>query len=485
MNHGETHSAAFSLRIQAVELLLAASTNSRIQNSDKLRSAAAELESISAHVDFKAIGVAYAAFGALIRCAATLVEWRAAILSAEPDADRFKRSAKEHFKIWQAEYSTGPAATIFKDAGTSMDAVSSIEHVAAFTKLLSSTPLPIPFFRADMRPPWSRRQSDTPLKEPPPELAVAFVSFQVDGRAASDVHFLTPFQAHDLDIEVRVSRWPEETSTLSLAPISIESAGTYDLPTFTFTKPAGQPPFVLRQQGRAIIKAAQGLYARPFEFRYTAEFLPRGVEQPVAVVGQRSLRIESIDLQKAPLTGFEGLDRKILSARDELRAQRCLNEEDMRSMLILFQALANLAGRSLLDNLYPKSFSEAEFQADVRNDLRRRPEIGSKLEEHPRAAGGITDLSFCGIRLELKVENGKAIGPDDCTRDLEQTVSYVVGTGKRAGILCVLDSSPKAAAPYPAEDGVKVFPLTARDSSVCIVTIVIQGNLARPSALST
>lgn len=365
-----------------------------------------------------------------------------------------------------------------------MEVISSIDHVGVFTKFLSSTPLPIPFFRADMRPSWTRRLTDTPLKEPPAELAVAFVSFRVDGRAASDVHFLTPFQAHDLDIEVRVSRWPAETSTLSLAPISIESSGTYDLPTFTFIKPTGQSPFVLQQKGRAIIKAAQGLYARPFEFRYTAEFLPRGVEQPVAVVGQRSLRIESIDLQKAPLTGFEGLDRKIISVRNELRAQRCLNEEDMRSMLILFQALANLAGRSLLDNLYPKSFSEAEFQADVRNDLRRRAEIGAKLDEHPHAAGGITDLSFGGIRLELKVENGKTIGPDDCARYLEQTASYVVGTGKRAGILCVLDSSPKDAAPYPAEDGIKVFTLTARESPVCIVTIIIQGNLSRPSALS-
>jgi hypothetical protein len=46
--------------------------------------------------------------------------------------------------------------------------------------------------------------------------------------------------------------------------------------------------------------------------------------------------------------------------------------------------------------------SEPAFQKEIRQYLRSRPEIGGELDEHPHAAGGITDLSFRGIRLELK-----------------------------------------------------------------------------------
>jgi hypothetical protein len=73
----------------------------------------------------------------------------------------------------------------------------------------------------------------------------------------------------------------------------------------------------------------------------------------------------------------------------------------------------------------------------------------------------------------------------DCRTFAEQTVSYVVATGKRIGILCVLDNSPKDAAPFPADAGIDVLIVNpAKQASVFIVVVLIQGNLARPSDLS-
>ena len=72
----------------------------------------------------------------------------------------------------------------------------------------------------------------------------------------------------------------------------------------------------------------------------------------------------------------------------------------------------------------------------------------------------------------------------DCERFVDQTLSYVVATGKRLGILCVLDCSPKQQAPFPAEEGIGVLLRQTNDQTVCIVAVLIQGNLARPSALS-
>jgi hypothetical protein len=61
---------------------------------------------------------------------------------------------------------------------------------------------------------------------------------------------------------------------------------------------------------------------------------------------------------------------------------------------------------------------------------------------------------------------------------------YVVGTGKRVGILCVLDNSPKPSGPFPAPDGIEILEHPVQTGSVYVVTVLIQGNLPLPSALS-
>jgi hypothetical protein len=115
----------------------------------------------------------------------------------------------------------------------------------------------------------------------------------------------------------------------------------------------------------------------------------------------------------------------------------------------------------------------------------KMPVIASELEEHAHVGGGISDLSFRGIRIELKFESTKTLTLADCATCAEQTVSYVVATGKRLGILCVLDNSPKHAAPFPADAGIDVLIVNpTKQASVYIVVVLIQANLARPSDLS-
>jgi len=146
--------------------------------------------------------------------------------------------------------------------------------------------------------------------------------------------------------------------------------------------------------------------------------------------------------------------------------------------------LANLAGQGLQDNLFKSVISESEFQAMVQQFLRGSPNIGAELEEHPRAAGGITDLSYRGIRLELKVEDTQNMALQDCDRFLAQTASYVVANGKRVGLLCVLDCSVKKRPAFPADDGIDILVHQQSETPIHVIAILIQGNLARPSSFS-
>jgi hypothetical protein len=238
---------------------------------------------------------------------------------------------------------------------------------------------------------------------------------------------------------------------------------------------------VVRQRGRATIKAAQALRAQPFEFRYAAEFWPKESEQPVSVVGHRTLRIESVDFQRSPLTGYPAMDHRLLEVRNSLRRLPAMPQGDLESAMTLAVSLAALAARAVQDDLFSQPISEAEFQRQIRDELRRQPTIGTQLEEHPHAGGGETDLSLRGVRLELKVEPTRRLELAGCQQFVEQAAAYAVGSAKGLGLLCVLDASSKEYAPFSAENGVGVLHAKSR---LPIITILIQGGLARPSALS-
>jgi hypothetical protein len=435
MRSGAILSAAYGPRIDAVAALLAAAER-RVSNGGHLRDLAFALDGAATRYGDTRVALAYAAFAELIRTLAMLVDWRAAVLRAEPDADRYLRSGKELFRAWLEEYGEQEAATALPEAAKPIEGLSDLSEVGAICKAVGSAPLPVGLYAAETRRRIRFPADGEPKDPPPPELSVAFIQFNVDGQPAGETHFLSPREAHDLEIEVRISRWPEQATSLRLAPVTIESAATHDFPTFRFSRPEGDPPYQLKNWQRALLKVSQGLRAQPFEFRYAADFEPKGVEQPVAVVGHRNLRVDSID---RPITGYQGIDRRLLEIRDVLRQRPLITREDVTSTLTLAAALGNLAGQAVQDNLFPKPLDERAFHTWLRGNLRQRPDIGSRLDEHPKAAGGTTDLSFCGIRLELKSDNERPLRLANCERFIGQTASYAAGSDKRVAVLCVLD----------------------------------------------
>lgn len=474
-------SEVFFVRIKAVEALLRVGATGS-SNAAELKELGAELDSLSIRYGRASTSTAYAAFAGIVRIVSTLVEWRAAVLEALPDADRFLRSAQERYQFWRQEYATSEPAKGLVEASQHIRLLTSVGEVEALCHAVASTPLPIGVF-AEEGLHFPRPQTDAEQRPEPTELSVAFLKFQIDSRPANELHHLTPGEVHDLEIEVRVSRWPEIGRQLQLTPVTIEPTSTYDFPTFTFERPPGEPPFTVAQRGRALLKASQGLQARPFEFKYAAGFLPSNVEQPVAVVGHRTLLIEGLNLQAHPVSGYPAIDRRILEIRNALRQSSVIDGE-LRDVLTVLIPLCNLAGRAVQDAEFDRSFTETEFQSYVRVDLRRRPEIGAELDEHARAAGGITDLSFHGVPIELKSESRNLLRLADCERFVDQTVSYTVAKGKRVGILCVLDCSPKTSPPQPADAGIGIFNRSTDAGPVTICVVLVQGHLARPSSHS-
>jgi hypothetical protein len=184
------------------------------------------------------------------------------------------------------------------------------------------------------------------------------------------------------------------------------------------------------------------------------------------------------------LTGYTNIDRQVIRVRNDLLADPGVTAIEVSAVMEIVRVLGNLAGAAVQDALYPAAVDEAAFQRDVRQRLRSNASIGSKLEEQARSTGGRYDLSYCGIRIELKSQSRKRMLPADCAAFAEQAASYAVGSGSRVAVLCILDASGKTATPFPVEDGIFVQPVDAGTACVHVVTLLIQGGLARPSDLS-
>jgi hypothetical protein len=310
------------------------------------------------------------------------------------------------------------------------------------------------------------------------------VLFRSDGSPAKQCNYLKPGTSYDLTIEVRVSNWPKGASTLLVTPITIDTRERDWLPKFRFQKPTGDGPYTLTCTGRAVLEVAHSFGSRPYEFLYAAEFDDTSSRRDVAIIGHRRLVLEGSDITANPLSGFTHVDRHLIRVRDTLRSFPGLDPSDLANTMTILAGLGNIAAQALKSGLFDVGMSELQFQKKVSEILRSRPDIAQYLEGHPEAAGGITDLTFRDIPIELKVEKDKVLYPKDFLKFFDQTAAYAIALGKRIGVLCVLDASPKAAPVGVFDEDIGIFRHSVGQSDVAIVVIVVRGGFPKPSKYS-
>ncbi|MBG0810426.1 hypothetical protein IY145_13705 [Methylosinus sp. H3A] len=468
--------AVFPSRIRAVRALLAPAgpdaANALAEAAENVRAVLERVHDDESQADWQALSEA-------VSIAAKLRSWHRAVRTGEADADRFLRAARLQLYEWQTA-----DAGYGHELRSRLSAVNgdfAATDVGVLLEDLARVTFPVAIFTTEPPtvPHW--RQDTVKAKS---ELAVAFLEFRINGKEAAAIHRLPADRLHDLELKLRVSRWPEEAERLVLKPISVEPEDVWTLPEFSFARPKGNSPFTLETYGRLSIRMRIAIGARPLEFLYSAEFQPVSAEQPVAVAGQRSLRIDSSEFEDRCETGYPSLDAKLIEVRNRLRDEPRISEREIGTALHLFKPLANLVGQAVHANLFPSPLNEAAFESHVAQHLRRHPEIGVELEVQAQAGGGRTDLSFRQMRIELKVKNDAPLSTKELEKYSLQASAYAVGSDKTIAILCVLDGSEKKAPPTPMVEAIKVIPVQPNDRPIYVIAFIIQGNLAKPSTLS-
>lgn len=470
---------AFSQRIE-IATALDESLGSSPQNLTKLKIACQKLHETLDKLGSGDVEDQYRAYYMAMTTFVSLAEWKHAVRNAEIDTQRFLHSAK----LKASEIDTTLNFSNNKQLKEFIDKVKlihSLDGIEAIQDLLKNWSLPLLLF-ANLRNKNIEKISTKVHKKQ--ESTVAFLKFDIDGEPAQQWNYLRPGTAYDLNIEVRVSNWPQKASSLLLKPITIDPRERGWLPDFRFEKPKGDEPFTLRGIGRVVLEVANSFGSRPYEFLYAAEFDNLSDYQNVAIVGHRRLLLEGSDSTHYPLTGFSNVDRHLIKIRNKLRAFPRIHSDDIANTMIILGGLGNIAAQALKAGLFSAGTLEQSFQSKTAEMLRNRSEIGEYLQGHPEAAGGITDLTFKDIPIELKVENKKILFPKDFQKYFDQTAAYAIGLGKRIGILSVLESSSKLAPIGMIEDDIEVFFHPAGQTQIAIIVVIIRGGFPKPSSYS-
>ncbi|KXV09657.1 hypothetical protein AD931_03545 [Gluconobacter oxydans] len=471
---------AYPSRIAAIEAIAVYPDTA---GGDELRARAEDVLSAAQLFGSATAAQDWQAFAFSLKILGLLADWSEAVHNAAVDADRFLRAGRLQYRTFAADANHSAYGLALVAALAPINDDLDVSSVPALRGAVAQREMPVAIFGIKKRNFEPLTADGVSAKSE--EIAVAFLEFMIDGKPADTVHNLSTGQVHDLDLTIRVSKWPEYAERLVIEPVSIEPPSTWDFPPFEFLKPHGPPPYVFQRQGRMALHASQGFNARPLEFRYSAEFQPLlKYDEAIVLAGQRTLRLDGTDTSRHPLTGYSELDMKIIQLREKMRLEPLISEAHVRDLLTLLTPVANLMGQSVQDKRYPKPIDEAMFQADFQSFLRSNTVIGSELEVQGEIAGGKVDLSFRGIKIELKSERLKRLLPDDCKKFAEQAASYAVGAGHRIALLCVLDCSPKTTPPFPVADGLTIITIESGTSPVYVVSCLFQGGLARPSDLS-
>ncbi|EOG8149822.1 MULTISPECIES: hypothetical protein [Enterobacteriaceae] len=429
----------------------------------------------------------YRAYYTAMTIFVSLAEWKHAIRNAEIDAQRYLNSAK--LKVSEIDMTSNYSNNEqFNEFLEQVKFINTLDSLSSIQNQLTRWSLPLLLFAnlrdkdaREIRQLISNEGSEQHKKR---ESTVAFLKFDIDGEPAKQWNYLKPGTAYDLTIEVRVSNWPKSANILLLKPVTIDVRERGWLPDFRFEKPEGDGPFTLTGIGRIVLEVANSFGSRPYEFLYAAEFDNSSNCRNVAIIGHRRLLLEGSDSAQHPLTGFSNVDRHLIKIRNKLRAFPGLHSDDIANAMVILGGLGNVAAQSLKASLFSAGTSEQNFQSKIAEMLRSRSDIGEYLQGHPEAAGGITDLTFKDIPVELKVENNRVLFPKDFQKYFDQTAAYAIGLGKRIGILSVLESSSKSAPVGVIEDDIEVFIHPTGQTQIAIVVVIIRGGFPKPSSYS-
>lgn len=434
----------------------------------------------------------------LFRAFQCLCRWAVGRRSGEADSGRHLEAAKELALVAEEKLPTLSYPRL-RDAGaaaaTAIKEVSGTTALAAVGGLLARIPVP-PFLIVSRNPFGGQGREVVEAEEVTPEGPfVVRVMLTVDGRPWSDPQLLRAGSMYDVGLKVVVLAWPTGSDHLVLDFVTTLPEGCCNISPFQISRPEQPSAEEHERIGNIVFPVGQSLLSEPALLQMRATFLStsdRGFTKSASVIGYHKLRARVSDPTRTPLLSrYRSLDARIEEIVDQVRGLRGVSEQHLADFIEALGAVTNYMGICAQQALYRagQNILERDFQRDLLIHLRRQ--LGEDVQEAPRQAGGITDVRFRSVTIELKVEERVANRQEMLRGYQNQPTQYTSGTGAQLGILCVLDLTEKDLPPAPTQNNIQLlepalhgFAAGEAPFPVRIAAVIVDGNLRSPSSYS-
>ena len=341
-----------------------------------------------------------------------------------------------------------------------------------------------PFF------PYSEDYGEDALANP----IVRLITF-LDGHPIASPHILRPNLLYPLEFHVRGLDWPDSASRLHLTLSSTCPSEEYSLSDFVLEKPTAiqDGQFDGQLKGNVNFRSGQSSLVDDIVFAVHGAFeTTEGALMEVPVIGHYELRLRVIsESGNSIVSGNRPVDRHLMELISKLLSDCPTIQDEMPELLEMLPALARLVATYAQEAIYKgeSNVSEREFQRTVVRDLRMQ--LGQDVQEHPSQAGGITDVRYKGVIVELKVEGENGDRADIAQKYTSQVAQYASVEARQVSVLLVLDLTPKDNPPGDIRNDIMLTDIETHGGSNLTknfpskaFVFVVNGNTKSPSTYS-
>ncbi len=301
------------------------------------------------------------------------------------------------------------------------------------------------------------RQQPSLFRQTPLVRIIAFL----DSLPIATPQLLRSDLLYAVSFRIRGLQWPNEAERFHLQLLSTCPATEYAVSRFVCSKPdsMADDEFELEVQGNIKFNTGQSTLLDDIIFNTQTAFeLASGEMVETVAIGHNQLRVRVTDDSRQPLlTGNRTLDRHICELASKLIEQCPSAEHEIRDLMPMLEALTRLLATYAQEAIYKgeTSVKEADFQKQVLRDLRNM--LGQDVQEHVGQAGGLTDIRFRSVIVELKVETTNASRDYLASQYAPQSSQYSGVEARQVSIVLVLDLTEKDKPPGDIRNDIRLF----------------------------
>ena len=185
------------------------------------------------------------------------------------------------------------------------------------------------------------------------------------------------------------------------------------------------------------------------------------------------------------------MDARVLELLQGLERSTPAASSELPELLPVLEALASFLGVFSQRGVFkgPDKVHENELQRHVVDFMRMK--LGEEVQEHGHQAGGIPDVRYRGVIVELKVEKGTGDRAAICKKYTAQPTQYEGSEARQVSVLLVLDLTEKDLPPGDIRNDILLAdvathggPDSSKPHPSKAFVFVLNGNIRSPSSYS-